>query len=442
MSRVRNVLKNFTCVALLCTAIALTYAVWSYTMGVSGTGLLLRAFGIGEQTATLNTGYEEMSYAVRAVTPLNCAVRADQSAGLYGTTDRETSSACFERMGAVLAEALATAEEPVLATSYQWRDALSGTMVFMDFGGRVPLAALARLLGARAPESLTDAARYVVLSIEESEEGRRAALYYKSDDRTILRCQTDADADYLIALSSDLRANGYRFAYEEGLADAREVLLLTPQTTAPEITAYNVLLTAAESDYDRIMEDVLEGFGFNAYMPRVYNESDGTRVYVEEERTLRVSGDGRIAYYDPLAAGAEVYMPDEEEQTACIAEASRLASGILASYIGDAELFLLDASYDEESELFIVRFGAECGSIRILTARTATATCEFRGGELSAANLELVTYRRTGVNTAIIPATQALAAAPYTGGFGLYYRVTERLADAGWYVEEAVKRES
>lgn len=439
MNRVRNVLKDIACVALLCTAIALTYAVWSYTMGVSGIGLLLRAFGVEEQTAALYPGYEELSYAVRAVTPLGCAVRADQNAGLYGTTDRETSSACFERMGAVLAEALATAEEPSLATSYQWRDALSGTMVFMDFGGRVPLAALARLLGAQAPESLTDAARYVVLSIEESEEGRRAALYYKSDGRTILRCQTDADADYLIALVSDMLANGYHFAYEEGLADAREVLLLTPRTTVPEITAHNVLVTAAESDYDRIMEDVLKGFGFNAYMPRVYNESDGTRVYVEEERTLRVSSDGRIAYYDPLAAGKEAYMPDEEEQTARIAEAARLASGILASYAGDAELFLLDASYDEESELFIVRFGAECGSIRILTERTATATCEFRGGELCAANLELVTYRLTGANTAIIPATQALAAAPYTEGFGLYYRAGKNRVDAGWYVEQTAK---
>ena len=432
MSRLRAKLKNIACVVLLCTALALTYMVWSYTMGVSGMGLLRRAFGVEKQETALYPGYEEMSYATRAVTPLSCAVRAETGAGLYGTTDRETASACFEKMGAVLAEALETAEDPSPATSYQWRDALSGTMVFMDFGGRVPLAALARLMGAQPSESMQGAARYVVLAVEDG----TAVLYYKSDDRTILRCRTEADAAYLISLAAEQTANGYRFAYEEDLADAREVLLLTPQTSVPEVTEHRVLDTSSESDYDRITKDVLEGFGFNAYMPRVYNESGGTRVYVEEERTLRVYADGQIAFQNPQEETAAGYAPDTEEQTARIAQAAQLAYGILSSYLGDAELFLLEAAYNEETERFCVRFGAECGGIRILGERRAVAVCEFFGGELETAYIDLVTFRRTGANTGIIPAAQALAAAPYTDGFGLYYRADGETVHAGWYVEK------
>ncbi|MGN1074913.1 MAG: hypothetical protein ACI4QB_07965, partial [Eubacteriales bacterium] len=179
-----------------------------------------------------------------------------------------------------------------------------------------------------------------------------------------------------------------------------------------------------------------EGFGFNAYMPRVYNESGGTRVYVEEERTLRVYADGHIAFQNPQEETAAGYAPDMEEQTARIAQAAQLAYGILSSYLGDAELFLLEAAYNEETERFCVRFGAECGGIRILGERSAVAVCEFFGGELETAYIDLVTFRRTGANTGIIPAAQALAAAPYTDGFGLYYRADGETVHAGWYVEK------
>ena len=43
-----NKLQNALIAALLVSTLLLTYIIWSYTMGTSGTGLLRRAFGVEE----------------------------------------------------------------------------------------------------------------------------------------------------------------------------------------------------------------------------------------------------------------------------------------------------------------------------------------------------------------------------------------------------------
>ena len=124
-----NKLQNALIAALLVSTLLLTYTIWSYTLGTSGTGLLRRAFGVEEPESVRYAGYEELSYALRVITPLSCAVRDSEGSGLYGTADRETASACFERVSSLLAEALETAQTPQEARLAEWRRALSGTML-------------------------------------------------------------------------------------------------------------------------------------------------------------------------------------------------------------------------------------------------------------------------------------------------------------------------
>ncbi len=434
--RIWNKVQNCLIAALLISILLLTYRIWSYTMGTEGLELLRRAFGVEEEEAVHYTGYEERSTALRVLTPLSCAVRASRGSELYGTTDRETASACLERIGPQLAEALETAGMPEEAKEKEWRAALSDTMFFLSFGGRVPLPALAQLLGAQAPQALEQEARYLVLRVEGERDSARVVLYYMDGERTVHRCRTGADAAYLVSLAAEWTPNGYRFAHEEKPVDTPEALLLMPAEALPALELSNALSTAAEADFDRIMEGVLESLGFNAYRPSVYSESDGTKVYVEEERTLRVATNGRLTYEDPAAAENEGERPNSAEQTARIAEAAQLASGILSSYLGDAGLFLLDTGYNARTGMYTVRFGVECGGVRILTERGYAASLSFRGTALCAAELEMRTYRRTGENIAVIPTTQALAASVRMEGFGLYYRVEAGTVKAGWYVGE------
>ena len=434
--RTWNKLQNWLIAALLVSILLLTYQIWSYTMGTEGAELLRRAFGVEEEETVRFTGYEERSWALRVLTPLSCAVRASEGSALYGTTDRDTASACLERIGPQLAEALETAGTPEEVREKEWRAALADTMFFLDFGGQVPLPTLAQLLGAQAPDALAQEARYLVLRVDGERESARVLLYCMDKDRTVRRCRTSADAAYLMQLASEWTPNGCRFAHEEKPVDTAEALLLMPADALPALELSNALSTAAEADFDRIMEDVLESLGFNAYRPSVYSESDGTRVYVEEERTLRVSTDGRLTYEDPAAEENEAGKPTGAEETARIAEAARLASEILAPYLGDAGLFLLDTAYSARTGLFTLRFGVECGGVRILTERGYAASLSFRGTILCAAELEMRTYRRTGENIAVIPTTQALAASTRMEGFGLYYRVEGGSVKAGWYVGE------
>ena len=426
-----NKLQNALIAALLVSTLLLTYIIWSYTMGTSGTGLLRRAFGVEEPESVRYAGYEELSYALRVITPLSCAVRDSEGSGLYGTADRETASACFERVSSLLAEALEIAQTPRDAGLTEWRRALSGTMFFLDFGGEVPLSTLARLLGAQAPDWLTADARYVAVCVQSGE----AVLFYMTPDGTLNRCRTEADADYLSTLTAEWTPNGYRFAYEERLSEAADAMLLMPSDTVPALEMSNPLSTAAEADFDRILEGVLESLGFNAYRPSFYSESDGTRVYVEEERTLRANESGLVTYMAGLDAGKGTE-PTAREKTARIAEAAHLVSQIMTSYLGDARLFLLDTEYHAETGQFTVRFGAECGGIRILTRRGSVASLTFRDAALSAAELELRTYRRNGTGVTVLPASQALAAAGGRRGLGLYYRVEDGTVKTGWYMGE------
>lgn len=435
MGKIKNLCKNLLVVLLILSALYMTTLVWSYTMGVSEIELINRALGRERQETVLYPNYAELSYALRVVTPLKCAVRASEGAGLYSTPDGDTASTCFETAQVVLAEALETAGEPILSTSYQWREALSGTMVFLDFDGCFPLDTLARLIGAEPPDYLTADARYIVLSIRED----RVVLYYKTDERTIYCMDTESDAEYLRKLCGDYVGNGSRFAYEENLADARDVLLLRPELTCTGLTAQSVTAIASESDTNRIMTAVLEGFGFKAYTARAYREKDGTQVYVDEERTLRVGTDGYVTYYNPAKLSSDT-APTGEASTARIAEAARLVSEMLTPTLGDARLYLQSGSYDAQTGLYTVRFGAAYDGIRILGEPGFTARVEFRGAELVAADVCLTSYRASGTVN-LIPASQALAAASSTAGFGLYYSVTDSGVEAGWYnIAESVEK--
>lgn len=439
MKKLYNHLRNAACVVLFFTALFLIYQIWSSAMGTTELELFRYAFSGKNTEEQFYPGYAEQSWALDVITPLSCSVRAGNGVGLYGTANRETASVCFEKVSAVLAEALETAGEPEKVSDEIWQEALSGTMVYMRFGGNIPIATLARILGAEMSEAQSDAAESLVLAVSETSENGEISVLYQNEAGEVFRMDTSAGAQFLISVCSETEPNGYCFSHELGTGKTHETILLQPEASVQELTTVSVLESSAETDANRFIEGILESFEFNAYMPHSYRESDGTQVYVDEERILRVGVDGWVSYYDPAADRNVSYEPNTGEKAARIAEAAKIASEAEASFIGDARLYLMDAVYDEESGLYTVRFGAESNGIPILNDRGYSVRVEIRGTETVAVDFLLRSFHNTGGSIAVLPAVQAAAAAMDKQGFGLYYVLNESTISAGWYESGSVK---
>lgn len=438
MKKYYNQLRNAACVILVFTALLLIYQIWSMAVGTSKFNLLRRAFFNRDVQEQYYPGYAEQSWALDVITPLCCAVRSGSGAGLYGTPNRETASVCFEKVSAVLAEALETSKAPVEVSDVQWQEAMSQTMVYMKFGGNIPLATLAGILGAEAPSGLTDTAACLILSVAGEPDGKIMLLYQNSDGINC-RLETMADMQYLTSICQEAVPNGYCFEWELIGEDAHEAVLLQPNAQVPELTAVSILEASAETDANRFLDGILENFEFNTYMPHSYRESDGTQVYVDEERQLRVSVDGWVSYFDLEADRNSAYDPDEGEKAVRIAEAAKAASAAEASFTGDAKLYLMDAVYNEENGLFIIRFGAEYGGYPILNDRGYAVQVEFRGTELVSVNFLLRSFHNTGGNIAVLPSAQAIKAAHNKRGFGLCYVLNKGTISAGWYEADSIE---
>lgn len=435
MKRLREWAKTILIYLLIAAAVFQTILLWDAFLSGGGQNFFERFFGEETPVYEGQMVYEQLSYAQDVLQPLGAAVRtqaASDTATLYTAPSREAASAVFDRASLMLTQALESAAEPSLITSDHWQAVLDAPMVMLDFGGAVGLDTLAYLMGAGLPEGLEGRLRWLVMaSVEDT-----LWLCYRSEERGIYAMQTQLDGQSLENLCGQYEPDGSFFAYERGLGEARNVLLVKQERMYPVVTTALLEDELTQTEYDRMLAAVLEGLGFNSYTVRSYTESDGTKVYMEDERVLRLDADGRISFTDGLAmitAGE----PDVEARAARIGEASRLAESVLSVWLGDAGFYLMDAAFDEETGEYNVTLGLEIGGEVLIPEQGFGLRVAFRGSRMVAADFVLRSYRMGSTSRTLMPAAQALAAAGGKAGFGVYYvEVKESTIAPGWYVKE------
>lgn len=316
----------------------------------------------------------------------------------------------YDRFSAYLGEALGTAGTPETVTRQVWEEALSRKGVFFDFITPESLVCLAAWQGISVPNStLGYNARRLFLSVEEA--GVR--LYYISEqDGQIYRCTTALDRSSVESRIAAYQSNAAWFAFErEETAGLDPDVMILPG--AKEVWA----ISASGVDTVEPSETLLQYFGMNAITATSYSESNGTAVYLDGDRTLRVSGDGRISYeYEAEAAFPDNAAHGISALPEAVDKMYRTLVELAADSMGDSEIRLTGAAYDEQNDIYTIKFAYFIDGMQVCYAWGDAAEFTITGGTLTHANIQLRQYKLTGETQIPLPFVQAAALTLAEGG--------------------------
>lgn len=443
---VRRISKNIAILFLLVSLVVLTIVTWFGDIQPGNAqrrqvidGLFGGLFWSGEKSGDVYSGYEEYDYTMSILSPVRAAVRSNE--GLTYLTSRSEARELFERVSAVLARAIDTADDRRELTAYQWRGVLSGEMVFFDFEGEMPLDMLSAVLGTTEYAPADRQARYVALSVNRD----TLTLVIKAENGVPVAYQTVLHAAELASLVEEYEEGNAQFAFESQaysrhLPDEFVVLKDRPQPAVIKTSSTFTDYTSTSSE--RVINAVLESFGYNPYTTGGYIESDNTRVYVEDLRTLRISQDGALSYYAPEPETIPSSAPDAEARLAIISNATSMLDRVTSNYMGDGvdgvSIYIMRTYYNASSGRYIVLFGCEVNGIVLSFQDGYFARFEYVGTELASAHLTVVSYYLTAQYDQPMPDAQA--AALMEGKSHLFeLRYVKKLKDeyhADWYYLE------
>ena len=318
--------------------------------------------------------------------------------------DGEATEEAFLHFAALLGEALGSAGAPQEIEEAEFRALAEAGSVFVDLGAPIQLDLLTGWLGAGVFAESDRSADILYLGLSEED----VLLCFRGADGGFYRCDTVAQGEALRARMGDLLLSGdAAFAYENARLEGVEPYMVILEET-PDVPA----VSAASARDEAAPEALLEAVGMNFFVASYYDEADGTAVYVEEEKTLRLSPDGVLSYRD---GGAIEDASRQGSLSDAVYRAFLLARGSAGAYCGDARLMFAGAEWSGGGAC-TVYFDYCVNGIPVRLAEGHAATVEIAGGELLRATVALRRYSASGEAETVLPMYRAAAIAAADGG--------------------------
>lgn len=439
----KRITKNIIIVLLLGGVAVLTWLNWfSNSPKIAGstdsvfTRLISTVMGRDEDTARtlpVYTAYTESAYSPSAARPAQAVLHADGE--LYHFVGESDMDTFFQRLTVPLATALESISAGRILDQAQWRSCLGGNCLLLQYCGEMPMYYLSAALGAVQNEDLD----YTVTDLMLESSGDTVTLLAKTPDGTVYAYNTALRSLNRQALTADFEPSEERFACEiPELLDRvpDETLIGTRSLQILRLSVGQVLGDTAASGSDRIVDAILESLGFNTYTVASYIESDATRVYVEQMRTLRITGDAALVYSDqaqeeikPMIGMAMSVRAQD------IARSAQIMEKAVTPYLGAAEAYLARQYYDDLTENYVVVYRVAYEGKKIDLQSGYLARFEFRGTELVKAYVNLLSFSLTPQTDVLLPSLYAAAAAGTGEGtdrLELRYAVRQGTASCAW----------
>ncbi len=364
-----------------------------------------------EEPGTQAESGEETGGPPQAARPLMMAMTDPGGARYAVGYDAAAVSELYERFSAALGEALGSSEEPEAVSEETWREALSANSLYFDFGSGLRLDVLSSWLGTEMQsEAAWATARRLCLVADEN-----AALYYIDESDGAFYCCATALTGTSISSRMDETGCAASFAWELG-ADFDTVepyFLILEELRQVEVLSIRNPFYAGLS-----AQELLTTFEINSFLAQNYPEADGTVVYVEGERTLRVGTDGTVTFSQTGGDGLAVAAPGETPTAAEVAEAAfSLARSTVGAWCGAAELYLTSLDYNWESRSYSLSFSYFVNGIEVsLPGSSGAAEVEVEGGQITSVRLTFREYTITESALTPLPALLEAAVVQASGG--------------------------
>lgn len=372
------------------------------------------------------------SQSVSALTDLSAPVRIAVTGayGRYADLSLTTHDDDFGELGTLLKEALGSAGALKSCSADEFRSALGndtdyGNSIYYDFGENFPLTILSGLVGASWSDS-TVSARRVILRADNN----TVFLYLWDGGNGYFICSTALIPSVLRQAVERYQLGNAFFALDQkdDYTHLSPFSLFSGQFSPPP----DLSVTSTSNDPSALMI----ALSFNPHTNSRYTESSGTDVVVENDRTLRISPDGRISYQgdsESLSISAAGEVPTTVETVIGVYQ---LLSSLLSETPNSASLYLQGFQTSGESSILHFGYCAEGLPIRFVDGSPA-AEVTVEGTSIVRLNLRLRQYTAGENAGLLLPLAQALSIAKKYSGAELcaYYLDSGNTASVQWLAE-------
>ena len=344
--------------------------------------------------------------AALRVTPGAIVVSTAEGTRWGAAWDEEKVGEIFGNFSAALGEALGSAAAPVATDENAWRAALTGNAVTIELPGSYPLPLTAAMLGTTAAFEDDYSARLLCLV----NWGERVELYFLNEtDGCYYHSRTAVSASAFRSKLENYRRSNAGFAFEyEKLRD------IAPNTVVLEqLPAFRKLSsdTAVDKGFD--LDALFHTLGMNAAAVKQYTESDGTRVYLENGRTVRMDAKGLISCKSGAAGEISA---ETDARVSAVRSASAFVRSTLQPSAGAAQLCLVAVeTYGDGG--YRVDFDYRVGGVAVeLGGERHAASLTVKRGVVTQAELCPRRYDLLNEELSVLQMLQAAAAAVAGGG--------------------------
>ena len=417
-------IKTILIVLLTLCAIALTLLAFSGS-SFSGISWINRIISnLTQQTHYTIEPYESGSSAKDAALPTQISVKNSLGRATFQRSASTLESA-YNTLGSLLGEALESLTLPGETLSErQWTQALQSESVYFRYSGLLPVSLISTWLDVQTP---LDASAHVFL-LEIHEEVVQLVC---RTEGSITRYDTALSADQLKEALEGFRPDGSAFACE--LSDEVFSRLADDSLLSME-RVIQLSAAACTNPLDNALSQQLAtNLGMNPY-GNFYTTTDGTTVYEEASRTLRVSANGHIELRNANLSNEQLCASSTSD--ADLSEFSvQLLQKLCSSVLADAQLSLV--GIERTAAATTLQFDYTLSGIPVqLSGQSHAAELTFSGRSLTKFTIYLRSYTFSSEMLTLLPEKQAAAVVQDGSVLELHYLDTgSSELSAGWNKE-------
>ncbi len=358
-------------------------------------------------------GYEggESELISSAASPCYILATTEDGSHYASKYDGTNKEKLFSQFSPYLGMALGSADTPVQINEAQWQSALRQSGVFFDYIYPQPLSAMGSWLGT-SPSGGTG--EYEARRLYLGSNGDVMCLYFiNAHDHSIYRCSTALSFSDIASKIAELPMGSANFAFELGE---------TYENIDPYfIFSYETLQLRAMTSSSPIrdgysLSELFSIFEMNSRTTSECPEKDGSYVYVDGEKSLRIDVSGKLSF--SVAEGKGISIPKADiELEDCIALVNSIAQKSIGASCGEATVGLSGISNGGVSEACTLYFSYFIDGIPVkLSGGLYAVSAKFSAGSIVRLDLVYRSYTHTGEMLMPLPEKLACAMAAATGG--------------------------
>ena len=352
--------------------------------------------------------------AESAASPIFFLITAEDGSHYAVKYDSQIKSKIISQFSGYLGEALGSSIALRETSVEQWQTALSGSGVFFDYLYPQPLSAIASWLGTNITNDASNKkARRLFLG---NDNGNLILYFISESDGTIYRCNTSSSFSSLAPKIAEYPLGTANFAFELGneYANLDPYFIFSRESTS--LQAVTVSSPVRDSSFDSAA--LLNYFGMNSHVASEYTEVDGSEVYVDGDKALRIEASGKVSF---SATGNNGVLLSSNSGaltiTDCISACYKITKNSIGLSSGDGAVGLVNVEGISTPSSCTITFGYFADGIPFtLPGGRYAARFEISNGAIVKAELYFRKYTLSGGSAMALPEKQVTAIVKSKGG--------------------------